>query len=140
MCGTNVTRNNHELNNWIQEFGLLDKMHLLGHRNDVQRIYSALDVKAVASRYGEAFPMVICESMACGTPCVVTDIGDSAYIVGDTGITVEKENPNALAEAFLKILKMDITEKKKLSAEARERIDSLFSLEKIVHEYEKYYY
>jgi len=139
MCGTNVTKNNHELNNWIKEFGLSDKMHLLGHRNDMQRIYAALDIKAVTSGYGEAFPMVICESMACGTPCVVTDIGDSAYIVGDTGITVEKENPNALAEAFFKILKMDTTEKKKLSAKARKRIYSLFSLEKIVLEYEKYY-
>ena len=69
----------------------------------MNKIYAALDIVAVTSRYGEAFPMVVCESMACGTPCVVTDVGDSSYIVDKTGFTVEKENSDALVEAFLKI-------------------------------------
>ena len=140
MCGTSITKSNQELYDYIEELGLSDKVYLLGYREDMNKIYTALDVIAVTSRYGEAFPMVICESMACGTPCVVTNVGDSSYIVDKTGFTVEKENSDALVEAFLKISNKNKIEKQKLSSSCRERISSLFSLQSIVSAYEKNYY
>ena len=139
MCGTNITKGNQELNDYIAELGLSGKVHLLGYRNDMNKIYAALDIIAVTSRT-EAFPMVICESMACGTPCVVTDTGELSYIVGTTGLTVEKENSNALVHAFLEILNKNKTEKIKLSSSCRERISSLFSLQSTVSAYEKNYH
>ena len=140
MCGTSITKSNQELYDYIEELGLSDKVYLLGYREDMNKIYAALDIVAVTSRYGEAFPMVVCESMACGTPCVVTDVGDSSYIVDKTGFTVEKENSDALVEAFLKISNKNKIEKQKLSSSCRERISSLFSLQSIVSAYEKNYY
>ena len=72
------------------------RVHLLGKRQDIPRLTAALDI---ASSFGEGLPNVIGEAMACGIPCVVTDVGDSALIVGETGKVVPPRNPAALSVA-----------------------------------------
>ena len=62
-------------------------------------VYNALDVLVSASR-GEGFSNVIAEAMACGVACVVTDVGDSAWVVGDAGEVIRPGDPVALAEAL----------------------------------------
>ena len=74
-------------------------------RKDMTAVYNALDIVTSSSAYGEGFPNVIGEAMACGVPCVVTDVGDSARIVGSVGITVPSENPKALADGWRNMLK-----------------------------------
>lgn len=77
-----------------------------GEQSDMPAVYSSLDI-AVSSSYGEGFPNVICEAMACGVPCVVTDVGDSAWIVGQMGVVVPARDSKALAsgiESLLRIL------------------------------------
>lgn len=79
--------------------------HLIwaGPQDDMPAVYSAFDV-AVSSSITEGFPNTIAEAMACGTPCVVTDVGDSAEIVGALGITVLPARPDLLCDAILAML------------------------------------
>src|SRR5204862_4815315 len=88
LAGRGVDSGNHTIQRSIAGNGVASVTHLLGLRDDVPRLMAALDVLASASSYGEAFPNVVGEAMASGVPCAVTDVGDSAYVVGDTGRVV----------------------------------------------------
>ncbi|MCS4174784.1 glycosyltransferase family 4 protein [Salinibacter ruber] len=129
LCGTDVTWENQELVGWIEEHGLRDSFSLLGRRDDVASVMTAFDVAVLSSATGEAFPNVVGEAMACGVPCVVTRVGDSAEIIGDTGIAVPTESPVELAEGCEKILSKSVDERKELGRKARDRIKRLYSLE-----------
>ena len=82
----------------------------------------------LSSAYGEAFPNVLAEAMACSLPCVTTDVGDAAEIVGDTGMVVPPMNEEALARAMLEMIAMDGDERHLLGAAARERVQTRFTL------------
>ena len=104
LLGTGITPDNAELSQRIASAGLAQRVRLLGARPDVPAIMVALDVHALSSS-AEAFPNVLAEAMACGTPCVTTDVGDAAVIVGDTGWLVPPSHPKALADALEAALK-----------------------------------
>lgn len=129
LCGTDVTWENQELVGWLEEHGLRESFTLLGRRDDVASVMTAFDVAVLSSATGEAFPNVVGEAMACGVPCVVTRVGDSAEIIGDTGIAVPTESPMELAEGCEKILSQSVDERKKLGRKARDRVERLYSLE-----------
>ncbi|MGK2857909.1 MAG: glycosyltransferase family 4 protein [Thermoanaerobaculia bacterium] len=135
LCGGGVSRENAELSTWIDEAGIASVMHLLGRRDDLARLTASLDV-AVSSSIGEGFSNTIGEAMASGVPCVVTDVGDSAAIVGEDGIVVRPRDPAALADALLRILEMDADERTRLGLAARARIEAHFSLGAIARRYE----
>lgn len=139
LCGAGMDEQNETLMRWINAEQLVDRVHLLGLRDDMADLISGLDVYSSSSLYGEGFPNVIGEAMACETPCVVTDVGDSALIVGDTGIVVEPANPNALANGWLEIIEKGKQQRRDLGQRARQRVLERFSLEKIVSEYEGLY-
>ena len=103
---------------------------LAGPRDDVPRLMAALDV-ATSSSLGEAFPIVLIEAMACGVPCVATDVGDSALIVADTGIVVPADDPGALAEAWEQLLGLPVAERQDLGRRARDRVVSNYSIDHI---------
>jgi glycosyltransferase involved in cell wall biosynthesis len=140
LCGAEVDASNSALNEWIALAGngLAKVCHLLGRRNDMNRIFAALDIATSAS-LSEAFPMAVGEAMACGTPCVVTDVGDSARIVGNTGRVVPAENPQALADAWEFLLSGDASSRKQLGQAARNRVQRSFDLDAIVERYQKLY-
>jgi len=85
------------------ELGIGERVIWAGERRDMPDVYNALDVLCLSSR-GEGFPNVIGEAMACGTPCVATDVGDVAWVIGDQGVIVERENPEALAQGLASML------------------------------------
>lgn len=139
LCGDGITRENPQLAGWIDASGLHSCCYLLGRRQDVPRLTAALDIASSSSFYGEAWPLVVGEAMACGIPCVVTDVGDSALIVGDTGRVVPPKDPEALADAWHELLTMSPGERVRLGLAARRRIEEHFSLSDAVAQYEQLY-
>ena len=127
LFGSGVDSANRELNGWLQDAGAADRAHLLGSRTDMPRLLAALDVAALSSM-GEAFSNVIAEAMACGVPCAVTDVGDSALIVGQTGRVSPPNDPAALAANWLELLALTPAERQALGAAARLRITENYSL------------
>ncbi|MFP4257950.1 MAG: glycosyltransferase family 4 protein [Desulfovermiculus sp.] len=139
LCGQGMDWENEELCGWIKESGLEDRFFLLGPRSDMPRITAALDVACLSSAYGEAFPNVLGEAMACEVPCVATDLGDSGEIVGDTGRIVSSRDPEAMARAVKELIDMGIEGRTKLGTRARQRVAERYELGKVVKEYEKLY-
>jgi glycosyltransferase involved in cell wall biosynthesis len=135
LCGDGATAENRDLVQAIAERRLLERFLLLGRRTDVPRILSAIDIGTLSSAYGEAFPLAIGEAMACGAPCVVTDVGDCADLVGDTGRVVPPRDPDALAQAWEALVSLGEDGRRRLGFAARERIAARFSLPRIVAEY-----
>lgn len=129
---------NAALETMVADRRLGDRVHLLPERNDAPRFLAALDV-AVSSSYGEAFPNVVGEAMACGTLCVVTNVGDSAEIVGDAGVMVPPRDAAALAAGVVKLLTLGPVWRDALRLAARERIKSRFSLASAASRYEQLY-
>ncbi len=115
-----------------EESGLSDFIIWAGLRSDMPAVYSALDIVTSTSSYGEGFSNVIAEAMACGVPCVVTDVGDSALIVGDTGLVVPIKDPEALANGWMNMLKRLENNACLSSKKTRERIVSNYSVELLI--------
>lgn len=139
LVGRNVTESNKDLTAIIQDLGIADRVYLLGERSDVPEIMRALDILALTSAFGEGFPNVIGEAMASGVPCAVTDVGDVALVIGETGRVVPIRNPQALAQAWSELIDMGLEGRRRLGIAARQRIGQLFSLPTVVTQYETLY-
>jgi glycosyltransferase involved in cell wall biosynthesis len=139
LAGDNVDRGNAELVKLIDTPTLAARTHLLGRRDDVHHLVAALDILTSASAYGEGFPNVIGEAMASGVPCVATDVGDSALIVGEFGRVVSPRQPSALAKAWASLLEMDRDGRVALGLMARRRIIEQYSLQSVAARYEELY-
>ena len=139
LCGEGIDGGNQALLEGIARLGLRGRMHLIGQRRDVARITAALDVACSSSAFAEGLPNAIGEAMACAVPCVVTDVGDSAELVGDTGRVVLSGDPARLAEAITSLLAADSAERRKMGEAARNRIREHYALPVIVERYERLY-
>jgi glycosyltransferase involved in cell wall biosynthesis len=139
LCGTGIDQCNTTLVQWIAEAGLLERFHLLGRRDDIPRLTAALDLAACSSSFGEAFPNILGEAMACGIPCVATDVGDSAYIIGDTGFVVPPSAPELLAKAWSRMLTIDASTRRELGEAARRRVAEKFELGAIATRFAQLY-
>jgi glycosyltransferase involved in cell wall biosynthesis len=139
LAGEGVDLSNSAIQDWAHCAGVAKTSHFLGKRQDIPRLMAALDIYTSSSSYGEAFPNVVGEAMACRVPCVVTDVGDSAYIVGDTGKVVPPCHSSALATAWEHLLTMTETDRHQLGARARERVREYFELDSVTKRYERFY-
>jgi len=92
-----------QLRNLADRLGISMRVLWIGHRSDMPAVYNALDIVVSASD-GEGFPNTVAEAMACGVPCVVTDVGDSAVIVGELGEVVPPRDAKSLADGLMKML------------------------------------
>ena len=109
---------------------------LLGQNQNISQVMNGIDVYVQSSSGGEGFPNVVAESMACGTPCVVTDVGDAAFIVDNTGWVVPPKNPIKLAQAIKYSLDILGTKNWKIKQHnARLRVKKKFNLKKILNSY-----
>jgi len=139
LAGRDVDDSNVDLIELIMRYDLENCVYLLGERNDIYELNTCLDIACSSSSYGEAFPNVIGEAMSCAVPCVVTDVGDSAWIVGDTGKVVPPRDADEFANACDLLIKAGREERKRLGEMARKRVIDNFALDKIVREYEALY-
>ncbi|MGB7251805.1 MAG: glycosyltransferase [Phormidesmis sp.] len=135
MAGPGVDWDNLALVEQIRRLEMSDRIHLLGDRRDIPRLTAALDISCSSSSHGEAFPNVIGEAMSCCVPCVVTDVGDSAWIVGETGKVVPPAQPTALAQALQDLLEAGPVSRRRLGETARQTVIDLFSLDAIAAQY-----
>ena len=138
MVGRDLDRANAELVSWVEETGHADRFTLLGERSDVEACLKAMDVFCLSSR-SEGFPNVVGEAMAMAVPCCVTDVGDAAFLVGDTGVIVPREDAEALARGLVQLLEMPVTELQSLGQRARERISAQFSSRRTRERFEAMY-
>lgn len=138
LAGGNVTTDNPDISRLVTELGLTGRVHLLGLRHDMPRLLAGLDLLTTASTT-EAFPLVVGEAMACGTACVVTDVGDSAELVGETGLIVPPADPAALAHAWQCLLAEEPTALARRGRAARARIIERYSLPVVVDRYAALY-
>lgn len=137
MFGEGVNWENKQLSDWIKQTGHENHFRLLGHRIDVPRLMNLFDLGVSSSRT-EAFPLVVGEMMACGVPCVITDVGDSRWLVGETGQIVPPENPTELTKSVKTLLK-DASLRNQLGKKARDRIKVEFSISRTVKKYSELY-
>lgn len=139
LCGDSVDQENKMLTDQIDTLKIDQFVYLLGRRDDIKKVIPAMDILVLSSAFGEGFPNVIGEAMSCQVPCVVTNTGDSARIVGNTGKVVPPKNPEALAKAIIELIDLSPEKRQHIGQKARERIRTHYSLDKIVNYYERLY-
>ncbi|MBX7531962.1 glycosyltransferase [Qipengyuania sp. 1XM1-15A] len=108
-------------------------------RLDVAEWLPGIDILAVPSGWGEAFPNVIGEALSCGVPVISTDVGDSSAIVGPAGEIVSPEDPETLAGAISRMLELSRDERSRLGLAGRDRVVDNYSLDAITQRYEDLY-
>jgi glycosyltransferase involved in cell wall biosynthesis len=119
--------------------GMQAKIRLLGETDCPQALLSACDLFCLPSAWGEGFPNVVGEAMACELPCVVTQVGEGPAIVGETGLAVDPGDPEALAQALLQLVRLECAERTQLGRLARDRIAQNFSLSRVATLYENHF-
>lgn len=139
LCGDGVDAGNEDLAGLLQSRSLHGSVHLLGPRTDVARIHAAADVACSLSTFAEGFPNVVAEAMEAGTPVVVTDVGDSAALVGDTGPVVPPGDAAALAQAIGGLLALPAAERAAKGEAARRRVRAEFGVDTMVERYQDLY-
>ncbi|MBG84501.1 MAG: glycosyl transferase family 1 [Phycisphaerae bacterium] len=113
-----------------------ERLHLLGERRPLAETVSGLDCLAVASAWGEGFPNVLAEAMACEVPCVTTDVGDAAAIVADPERVISPRDQKAMVEVVDRMLQLEKQQRQKIGQEERARILENYPIAKIVKQYE----
>lgn len=135
MAGLGLDSGNSELLGWIEELSLQDNVCLLGPRKDPERVLSACDYFISPSAWGDAFPNAVGEAMATEVPCVVTDVGASAELVGEYGIVVPTGDFTAMGDALLQMLSLPAEQRLELGQMCRKRVAEEYSIGEIGRQY-----
>lgn len=133
LVGSDVNEGNPDLTRLRETIALSASVHLVGPRDDIPFVMAGLDLHVMSSSFGEAFPNVLSEAMACGTPCVSTDVGDAAEIVGETGWIVPPSQPTLLADALqVAIGELGTADFQARREAARRRVAENFSIQTMI--------
>jgi glycosyltransferase involved in cell wall biosynthesis len=138
MFGRDVVWENEELAGWIREAGLAARFHLLGERREVLDWLAALDVFALFS-ISEGFPNIVAEAMSACVPCIVTDVGDSALLVGDSGIVISSGDLGGLTNGLERLISVGEDERRRLGEAGRRRVETGYSLPAVADLYAALY-
>ena len=107
-------------------------------RADPWRLYPALNVFSLSSRT-EACPMTVIEAMACGVPCVTTDVGDCARLLEGVGHVVPVRDAAALASAWENTLKLGAVAREEIARQSRQRVLEKFTITHAARQYAETY-
>lgn len=136
LIGHGMDEANAELMALMARLGLDSKIKLLGRRDDVPRLMNGLDIHVLSSR-AEGFPNVVAEAMATGVACVVTDVGDAARMVGESGWVVPPQDAHRLSVAIDQAAALiGSAHMAQRLREGRARVAELFSIEAMVQNYQ----
>ncbi len=137
LIGSKLGTDNQTLVELLDRYRVKDRVTLLGIREDIPAVMNALDIHVLSSAYGEAFPNVVAEAMACETPCIVTDVGDAGLIVGDAGWVVPSSDAVRLGDAMAGAIELmsDLPAWQQRQAQCRQRIEANFSVQNMVAKY-----
>lgn len=138
LFGKDLVPEHPQVRAWMTAAGAT-RVHLLGPRSDVARLFAACDVACLSSAYGEGLPNVVAEAMACAVPCVVTDVGDSAWVVGETGEVVPPRSPDRFADALRHFYRLGAPGRRAAGLAARRRIEDHFDVRVAAAEYYRVY-
>ncbi|MDE2236096.1 MAG: glycosyltransferase [Gammaproteobacteria bacterium] len=138
LAGRGVSSGNQQLMDQVRMLHLENRVILLGERSDIWDVMNAVDIYVCPSS-SEAFPNSVGEAMCCGVPCVVTDVGDSALLVAETGIVVPPSSPERLASGMLQMIQSGPATRTSLGSAARLRMTQNFSKETVVQRYAELY-
>jgi glycosyltransferase involved in cell wall biosynthesis len=135
LLGTGANETNPDLMSILTAAGIRERTLLLGQREDVSRVTAAFDLAVSSSAFGEGYPNAVAEALSTGVPCVATDVGHSAALVGDAGRVVAPRDPAALAHAVLELLELAPAERQEVGARGRKQIESEASLPAVADRY-----
>ncbi len=138
LFGKDLLPGHPQVQAWMTAAGA-SRVHLLGPRSDVARLFAACDVACLSSAYGEGLPNVVAEAMSCAVPCVVTDVGDSAWVVGETGEVVPPRSPDRFAGALRHFYRLGAPGRRAAGLAARRRIEDHFDVRVAAAEYYRVY-
>ncbi len=138
MVGKGLDNSNSDLVAFLVKEGIREQVTLIGEQGNVASIMPGFDFY-VSSSLSESFPNVLCEAMLCGVLCVATDVGDSKIIVGDTGVIIEPDRPQALADGLSSLLLFSQEKRSEMSVAARNRITNSFGLRLFIDRYQNLY-
>jgi len=116
-----------------------NRLSLLGDRSDVADWLPGCDIVALSSAWGESFPNILGEAMACGVPCVATDVGDSRSIIGEGGYCVPPGDPAAIAKAIVLLSDIGTQGRRRKGELGRQRVIKEFSLPAVAARYAELY-
>ena len=138
LAGQDVDDSNAALARWLNERTLQSSVSLLGIREDIPRLLAAVDALVLPS-IGEGFPNVVGEAMASAVPCIASNVGDTPFLIGDTGFIVPPGDAGALANAMDRFLSMPERERQSYGARARQRVVENFEIGAIIWRYVEFY-
>lgn len=122
-----------------QRLGIAPHLTTLPARSDIAQLVPGLDLFALSSAWGEAQSLALGEAMASCVPCVTTDMGDCAWMVGDARLVVPPAQPAALADAMARVLALPPDARRQIGREARQRVESQLSLDVYTSDHAKAY-
>ncbi len=137
LVGNGVESKNTELVGLINKYELDKHVILLGQSTDIPSVMNGSDMHVLSSAFGEGFPNVVAEAMACAVPCVSTNVGDASYIIGETGWIVEPRKAKDLSQAIIAALHEldDGASWGRRKIACRQRVVSKFSLSSMIGNY-----
>ncbi len=139
LFGEGMEPDNPRLKRWMEDPDLAGRVHCLGALGRPEDVLAGLDILALSSSHGEGAPLAVLEGMACGLPCVVTDVGDAARLVGEAGLVVPPRDPQALAQAWSTLLSRPAAERQRMGRAARQRVMADFQVSHMVLAYRSLY-
>jgi glycosyltransferase involved in cell wall biosynthesis len=137
MVGEGLGAENDALAPWREKLPRA-RFHPLGRRGDIEAILPGFDFFCLSSS-SEAFPNVVGEAMAAGLPCIATDVGDCARLMGGIGRIVPRGDSAQMAEAISEMASMDLARRAEIGEAARARIVAVYSLDATVDAYTELY-
>ncbi|MDF2939486.1 MAG: hypothetical protein K0R66_128 [Gammaproteobacteria bacterium] len=139
LAGAGIDLNNGALLKLIEQFDLSEKVILFGEVQNVAECLPFIDILVCSSISGETSPLILMEAMSCELPCIVTEVGDCAEIIGECGWSVKPNNVPQMLSVMNQVAALPVEQRQKLGRQARSRVVEHYHIKAMTEAYEKLY-